>query len=78
MAKFYGQVSNGVSTTASRVGHQGIRASAQSYDGSVITSLRYDDEGKLMVHIEIADSSSMYGDTVFRGTLEELKEKLKQ
>ena len=77
MAKFYGQVSNGINTVASRRGFSSIRTSAQSYDGSIVTTLRYNDEGKLIVNIEIADFSTMYGDSVFYGTIDELKEKLK-
>ncbi len=42
MSKFYGQI-NGGRGTATRTGHQGIRASVQSYDGSVITELTYND-----------------------------------
>ena len=76
MAKFYGQV-NGGRGTATRVGHQGIRTAAQSYDGSVITELTYNDEGKLMVDICTDDCSTSYGRRIFYGTYEEFVAKLK-
>lgn len=77
MAKFYGQVSNGTHTTVSRRGFSYIRSSAQSWDNSIITTLHYNDNDELIVNLEIADGSEMYGTTVFSGTIEELKEKLK-
>ena len=53
----------------------GFKATAQSYDGSVITQLTYKEDGTLMVSIEIAEGSSIYGRTVFYGTFEEFKAK---
>lgn len=48
-------------------------------DGSVITRLKYDDErGDLIVTIEIADGSSIYGYTYFTGTMDEFKNVLKK
>ena len=76
MAKFYGQI-NGGRGTATRVGHRNIRAAAQSYDGSVITELTYNDEGKLMVDICTDNHSTAYGHRIFYGTFEEFVAKLK-
>ena len=76
MAKFYGQV-NGGRGTATRVGHRNIRTAAQSYDGSVITELTYNDEGKLMVDVCTDDYSTSYGRRIFYGTFEEFVAKLK-
>ena len=76
MAKFYGQL-NGGRGTATRVGHRNIRAAAQSYDGSVITELTYNDEGKLMVDVSADDYSTSYGRRIFYGTFEEFVAKLK-
>lgn len=78
MATFYGQVSGMGSTAATRTGSKrsGIRSSAQSYDGSIITELRYNKDDELVVSIDVAEGSSVWGKTVFTGTLAELVEKL--
>ena len=80
MSKYYGETvgynSKGTGSVASRCGHTGIRSSAQSWDGSVIAVIRDDKEGNPIFEIEITDESSIYGDTVFSGTIEELKEAL--
>ena len=76
MSKFYGQVFGASNTSASRRGHNEIHVSAQSYDGSVITRMFYDQDDRLIVNIQMSDGSSSYGDTVFRGTFEDLKKKL--
>ena len=75
MAKFYGQV-NGGRGTATRTGGRNIRTAAQSYDGSVITELSYNDEGKLIVDVCAADYSTSYGRRIFYGTYEEFVAKL--
>lgn len=64
-------------TTASRRGskNSGIRSSAQSYDGSVILKM-FDDDGTVKVNVEIAEDSSIYGQSYFCGTIDELKEVL--
>ena len=41
MSKFYGQVFGAGKSPATRRGHNLIKVSAQSYDGSVITALNY-------------------------------------
>ena len=73
MSEYYGQVSGMSDTVASRRGSKasGIRASAQSWKGSVIVVM-YND----MVSIEISEGSSISGTTYFRGTIDELKEQL--
>ena len=76
MSKFYAQI-NGGRGTATRCGHHSIRASVQSYDGSLRTELTYNDEGKLMVRIATDDRSSYYSETIFYGTFEDFVNKLK-
>jgi len=80
MSKFYGSV-QGNRSAATRGGskNSGFRTSAQSWDGSVITNLYYEEvEPKkeiLKIRIDLADDSrSSYGDIYFNGTLGELKE----
>ena len=75
MAKFYGQVS-GERSAATRTGYYKIKASCQSYDGSVITELSYKDD-TLMVDVCVADRSSAYGQRIFYGTYDEYVAKLK-
>lgn len=78
MSKFYGQVRGQAETIASRRGSNlsGIRASVQSWDGSVITSLDYNEDGALIVEIQVAEGSDFYGVRLFRGTLDELRTQL--
>ena len=77
MAKFYGSI-QGNRGAATRMGHQSIKASVQSYDGSVITELSYNDEGQLLVDVSVAkDESTAYrGTRLFYGTLDEFIKKL--
>ena len=76
MARFYGQVV-GERGAATRTGHRRIKAAAQSYDGSVITELTYNDEGKLMIRVDTEDHSTSYGRLTFYGTFEDFVNKLK-
>lgn len=77
MSKFYGQVIGSAKTNASRRGTRNIITTAQSWDGSLITEMYYSEDGKLMVRLEHAESSSICGYTVFHGTMDELLAKLK-
>lgn len=78
MSTFYGCV-QGNRGSVTRVGSRasGFKASAQSYDGSVVTYLSYNDNGDLMVEICVSDSSSCYGSRIFYGTFDEYVNKLK-
>ena len=72
MAKFYGTVT-GNSSTATRTGstQSGIRASVQSWEGSVITALSYNGDD-LMLQVSWAeDSRATMGHHLFYGTLAE-------
>ena len=80
MSTFYSYIC-GNRGPATRCGSydSGIRAAAQSWNGSVITDLDYrknEDTGEdeLMVSIQTASGSSCSGTTRFYGTLEELIE----
>ena len=75
MSKFYGTVSGGTRTEATRRGFDSIKVSAQSWDGSVITSMHYRGND-LMVGLDFSDDSSTYGQSLFYGTFQELKDKL--
>ena len=62
-----------------RGGNDGVRVSAQSWDGSIIVSNRYDGD-QLMVRVGTNEGSSCYTDwksNDFEGTLDEFKELLK-
>ncbi|MDV3429127.1 MAG: hypothetical protein LIR50_19215 [Bacillota bacterium] len=77
MSAFYGMVQgNRGASTKGGSKNSGFVASCQSYDGSVITRMWYDENDNLMVSIAISEGSSTYGDKVFVGSLEELKAKL--
>lgn len=77
MSAFYGTVIGNAQTPATRRGHNDIKVAAQSWDGSVSTRLYYKGDD-LMVDLQIAEGGSVYGYTVFNGTLEELKRKLEK
>ena len=79
MAKFYGTVKGRAATAATREGssESGIRASAQSYDGSVVTKLSYNGE-TLMVELGLIDGSqSSFKYPSWIGTFEELSDVLR-
>lgn len=53
----------------------GIKASVQSWNGSLIMNMSYRGD-ELYVEIEHSEGSSFSGYTVFRGTVQQLLEKL--
>lgn len=59
MSKFYSTCYEYGSSrsSATRCGHRNIYAAAQSWDGSVITGLSYNDAGDLIIQIQVADDS---------------------
>lgn len=75
MSTFYGMV-QGHRGAATRVGsrNSGFIATAQSFNGSVITNLAYDSENNLVIRLSLNEGSSTCGDTVFRGSMKELRE----
>lgn len=75
MAKFYSTI-QGSAGEATRRGteNSGIRASVQSYSGSVITRLESEDD-KIILSVDTSnDSRSSWGNRQFRGTIEEFNE----
>ena len=77
MSTFYGMV-KGNRGAATRGGSRasGFKSSAQSFDGSVITHLSYNEKDELMVTIETSEESSCYGRRIFYGTFAEYIAKL--
>ena len=77
MATFYGSI-KGSRGEATRCGtkNSGIKASVQSWNGSVISELSYD-EDKLMVRVSTSTGSSSLGTQIFYGTFDEFVNKLK-
>ena len=76
MARFYGQVEGQAETRGTRRGNDCIKASVQSWNGSVIVDMNYSTNDKLMIRIQLSDDSDFYGTTYFIGTFEELKKRL--
>lgn len=75
MSKFYSTI-QGCAGEATRrgTGNSGIRASVQSYEGSIITRLE-EVNGETILSIDTAtDSRSTFGDRKFRGTITEFNE----
>lgn len=74
MSALYGFV-EGNRGPATRGGskNSGLRVAAQSYDGSLITFMDYDNDDKLRVELRVREGSGAYGgDEIFRGSLEDL------
>jgi hypothetical protein len=62
--------------TASK--NSGIRASVQSWNGSLVSYMDLDENDKPVITLKTSEGSSGYGsEIIFRGSLEELKAKLK-
>lgn len=78
MSAFYGQVAGQDEKTVSRRGNynSGIRVSAQSWKGSLITKMYYNGDD-LMVDIEVSDDSDMFGTTVFEGKFDDFVKKMR-
>ncbi len=56
----------------------GVRASVQSWTCSLVSYMDLDDNGNPVITLKTSDCSSSYGsETIFSGSLEELKAKLK-
>ena len=73
MSAFYGMV-QGNRGAATRGGSRasGFKSTVQSWDGSIITEMSYDDKDRLMVNISVdTDGSASYGTTIFYGTFDE-------
>lgn len=81
MSLFYGTV-EGQRGPATRCGtsSSGIRAAAQSWNGSVIVRLRYanNTEGPLIVSVSTSDGSSAYGSSLWEGSFDEFKRLLER
>ena len=77
MSAFYGTVVGSANTAATRRGFKDIKVAAQSWDGSVITRLHYNNEDELIVDLQISDGSDTTGKTIFYGTISELKKRMK-
>lgn len=77
MSKFYGYVRDEWTdkTAATRCGHKGITAAAQSWDGSVEVDMSYRCDGKLRVELTVYEGSTHSSSNYvakWYGTLEEL------
>ena len=79
MSKLYGSL-QGCRGEATRCGskNSGMRASVQSWNGSLISYMDLDENEKPIITLKTSDGSSCIGfETIFRGSLEDLKKKLK-
>ena len=79
MASLFGSI-QGCRGEATRCGskNSGMRASVQSWNGSLVSYMDLDENDKPVITLKTSDGSSCIGfETIFRGSLEELKAKLK-
>ena len=82
MSAFYGTL-EGQRSPVTRCGSRtsGIRAAAQSWDGSVIVNLSYDEhdgEDVLMVEVRTSENSDAYGHRIWKGSFSEFTELLER
>lgn len=78
MSKFYGTVMGSANTPATRRGSRSIKVAAQSWSGSVVTRLHYNEKDELIIDLQLSDGSDTSGYTVFYGTMDQLRNKLQQ
>ena len=79
MSKLYGAL-QGCRGEATRCGSKssGVRARVQSWQGSLLRYMDLDDNENPIITLKTSEGSSSYGnETIFTGSLEELKAKLK-
>lgn len=78
MANFYATINADLSQTlVTRRGHRYIKTSTQSYNGSVITRMYYNDQQQLMVEIDTSQESNIcFGENRYRGTFNQFEELL--
>lgn len=74
MSEFYGMVegNRGIGTRCGTAS-SGIKSSVQSWGGSVQMCLRYNLRGELMLEVSTSNGSSFYGNTIFRGSLDQFE-----
>ena len=78
MATFYGSLKGSRGeTTRCGTHNSGIRSSVQSWEGSVVSELSYNEKDELMVTIKVSTGSSSCGTQIFYGTFGEFVNKLK-
>ena len=71
MAKFFGTVQGGRGK-ATRLGHNDLTVTAQSYDGSIVIKL-YEQDGVKYACINVGEGSSAFGTHVlYRGPIKKL------
>jgi hypothetical protein len=75
MSRFYSSI-QGERGEATRRGHRHIRASAQSYTGSVIVQMYIDEEDRDCVRIDVDEGSTKHGGSLhlYEGPIETLLE----
>lgn len=79
MAKFYGTI-QGNRGKATKTGSRasGFRASCQSWDGSIIVTVREDKDGETRLNISFSEYSESYGGrTIIDASVDELREMVK-
>lgn len=70
MSKLYGTVKGQARTKATRRGSSEIRASVQSWKGSIIMEMYYDNDDVLSLRVEKADGSKIKGECIYDDSVE--------
>lgn len=70
MSKLYGTIVGQAKTKATRRGSSEIRASVQSWNGSIIMEMYYDDDDVLSLRVEKADGSKIKGECIWNGSFD--------
>ena len=71
MSRFYGTVKGYSKTKGTKRGFHDIKVSAQSWNGSLITRLYYEDN-TLMCELEHSKGSNTQGENIYKGSLDNL------
>ena len=71
MSAFYGTIKGNAKSNATRRGYHNIKVSAQSWKGSLITKLYYEDN-TLMCELEYNQESATQGNNIYKGSLDNL------
>lgn len=73
MSRFYGQIVSN-RKPATKCGYDFIKTSSQSYDGSIICELTYDQNDKLQVYLGSNEGSSSFSSKkLYQGSFEDLQ-----
>ena len=78
MDTFRGKIKGAAYGDGTRIGtvESGIESALQSWSGSIITKMNYDEFGQLIIDVEVSPTCNTWGTPIFKGTIQEFMIKL--